>query len=194
MLTCFPDPYPDEIFYSICARYVERMRYSTRAAAMKDLFNSQVGKATIALPCHLAALVDNLPPKYYYSVERFINEHTLFPLFRPFLSLDRAFRLKESMKGRKGSDVYGLIGAMNYSIPLPKAEIFRFCSICVNEDRHCWGECYWHRIHQAPGVEVCPAHRCVLHKINRTALRGVSGAYFISAEQIVDLSTSTTIE
>jgi hypothetical protein len=27
MIGCFPDPYPDELLYSVCARFHERVQY-----------------------------------------------------------------------------------------------------------------------------------------------------------------------
>jgi len=34
----------------------------------------------------------------------------------------------------------------------------RFCPACVEDERDEFGECYWHRVHQTPGIEVCPVH------------------------------------
>ncbi len=34
----------------------------------------------------------------------------------------------------------------------------RLCHDCVREDRERCGRAYWHRVHQAPGVLVCPVH------------------------------------
>ena len=38
----------------------------------------------------------------------------------------------------------------------------RFCPACLTEDLSKYGEAYWHRLHQAPGVMVCPVHEEVL--------------------------------
>src|SRR6266568_3145737 len=99
MITCFPNPYPDELFYSICARYSERMRYPTKIAVTKDLFDCSSVVATIAFPCRLASLVNNLPTTYGYSIDRFIDEHTFFPFFRPFLPQNRLLGIREAMRG-----------------------------------------------------------------------------------------------
>jgi hypothetical protein len=42
----------------------------------------------------------------------------------------------------------------------------RFCPCCVEQDRSNFGETYWHRIHQVPGVEVCPHHVTFLEESN----------------------------
>jgi Tn7-like transposition protein D/TniQ len=194
MLASFPSPYPDELFYSICARYSERMRYPTRRAVIKDLFSSLAVVATIALPSRLATLVDKLPTIYNYSADKFIDEHTLFPLLRPFLSHDRILYMREDMKGEKGASVYMRSGITSCSIPSPKAEHLRFCPICINEDRNLWGECYWHRIHQASGVEVCSIHKTLLHKVSSDILKTTSQIEFLSAEKVVDQFAPTAID
>ncbi len=189
MITCFPKPYPDEIFYSICARYSDRMRYSTKQAVAKDVFGCSAIHSTIVFPCHLAYLVNNLPKSYSYSIDRFIDEHTFFPFFRPFLPQNRLYTLREAMSGNKGSSVYLRFGITVSRIPLPRAEHLRFCPVCIKEDRKRWGECYWHRIHQLPGVEICPMHKAYLCKSNIDGLDPGIQTKFLSAEAIVDAST-----
>lgn len=194
MLTCFPDPYPDEIFYSICARYSERMRYPSIEAVKRDLFSVSHAVVTIAMPYRLASFVSNLPRNYDYSVDRFINEHTLFPLFRPFLFEDQLLRMREDMRAGKGSHAHTRSGVTNYDIPFPKVEHLRFCSVCINEDRKRWGECYWHRIHQAPGVHICPTHKALLRTIDSDILRTTRLTDFLAAEKITDPSEPTIVD
>lgn len=38
----------------------------------------------------------------------------------------------------------------------------RYCPLCAAIDRKKYGETYWHRKHQLPGVEICLEHRCRL--------------------------------
>src|SRR5262249_13189335 len=149
-----------------------------------DLFGNPAVVLTIALPCHLATLVGDLQSRYDYSVDRFIDEHTLFPLFCPFLPQRQMIQAREDMKGKIGSSVYYRIGTPVSGIPVPKVEHLRFCSLCVDEDRDRFGECYWHRIHQAPGVLICPVHKAVLCEIESNALKTSSRSGFLAAEKI----------
>ncbi len=41
---------------------------------------------------------------------------------------------------------------------MPKVTILRYCRLCAAEDANQWGEPYWRRVHQCPGVLVCPRH------------------------------------
>ena len=193
MIACFTDPYPDEIFYSICARYSEKVRYSSIGAVNRDLFSVSEVTPTIALPSRLATLIDNLPNDYGYSVDTFIDEHTLFPLFRPFLSQDQLLCMREDMREEKGSRAYTRAGMTAYSIPLPKIEHLRFCPICIREDKKIHGQCYWHRTHQAPGVQICPIHKVFLYRIDGNALGTKPHTAFLTAEKIADSQTPIVV-
>ena len=61
MITVFPDPYPDELLYSVCARYGDRMCYPSRMSLTAELFGNPNVVATLDLPSHLNRLVSVLP-------------------------------------------------------------------------------------------------------------------------------------
>ena len=42
------------------------------------------------------------------------------------------------------------------------ARRLRYCPQCFDEDIATYGEPYWHRLHQIPGIAVCPRHDCWL--------------------------------
>ena len=89
MIAFFPDPYPEELLYSVIARYQERVMVIDRKTALLDLFGTSNALAVIALPSHLGALVSNLPSGNPYSPELLIKRHTLLPYFAPFLERDQ---------------------------------------------------------------------------------------------------------
>src|SRR5205085_12524950 len=47
--------------------------------------------------------------------------------------------------------------------PIYRAKYLRFCPLCFVEDLQKYGEAYWHRLHQAFGVLVCPVHAVALN-------------------------------
>ena len=51
---------------------------------------------------------------------------------------------------------YPRIQRMASSVTTPR--YFRFCPLCLKEDLQEYGEAYWHRLHQTPGVLACPVH------------------------------------
>jgi len=74
-------------------------------------------------------------------------------------------------------------GLMASRVPLP--QWLRFCPQCVQEDRRKFGECYWHRVYQIPGVEICPLHK-VWVRNSAVPAQNVQTRYeFISAENAI---------
>jgi DNA-binding Lrp family transcriptional regulator len=72
-------------------------------------------------------------------------------------------------------------GVMASSIPVPA--FLRFCPACKRKDEECYGETYWHRLHQLPGVEVCPTHETFLENSGVGLRANRKHLQFISAEQ-----------
>ncbi|MBD2048750.1 TniQ family protein [Coleofasciculus sp. FACHB-64] len=160
MVSFFPKPYPDEILYSVIARYHIRSGNTSPKITLQELFDSQTTAATVDLPSNLNNLIQNLQFISNYQVEDLIYKHTLYPLYSPFLPANRSNQILKSMKGDSGGDIHTRAGIMASSITMPK--YFRFCPSCRDEDLKNYGELYWHRIHQIPGVLVCPFHSEVL--------------------------------
>lgn len=48
---------------------------------------------------------------------------------------------------------------------MPSAPTLRLCPACTVHDTARYGEPYWHRLHQAPGVAVCPIHGELLQRL-----------------------------
>jgi hypothetical protein len=157
MITFFSDPYPEELLYSVIARYQERIMVINRKAALLDLFGTANALAVVNLPSHLGALVSNLPPGNPYSPEILIKRHTLLPYFAPFLEHDQLESVIEDMIGERGPAVAGRAGIMASTVKDPAT--LQFCLRCVHADRSQYGEAFWHRVHQLPGVCFCPHHQ-----------------------------------
>lgn len=180
MICIFPDPYPDELLYSVCARYHDIMQYPNSLTATNDFFGSGTISAVVDLPNRLEYLVSVLPPGHLYSVDEFIDEHTMFPLYSPFLSSERASLVREDMRRGGDNRVSARIGLKtSYSA---KPSWLRFCPACVEVDRNQFGETYWHRIHQVPGIQVCPCHTAFLENSSVSSGRSAYSGKAISAE------------
>src|SRR5260370_12863611 len=180
MIGSWPNPYPDELFYSICARFSERVRYSSKRSVVAELFGTDQAMACISLPSHLGYLVSQLPPYSNYDINRIIDQHTLLPYFAPFLPPQSSTRLRQDMSSNNGPALHMRAGLMASRVPL--AQWLRFCPQGVEEDRRRLGECYWHRIHQAPGVEICLLHRVWVRNSSARARNAQTRYEFISAE------------
>ena len=183
MIRCFPDPHPDELLYSICARFSDRMGYPTEYAVVQELFGTHAVKAVVDLPSHLGRLISMLPPGTSYTVDDLIDDHTLLPFYRSFLPPERLQCLRNDMCGDNGPGIHMRVGIVGCPIPLPVW--LRFCPLCMAEDIKHFGECYWHRIHQVPGVEVCPVHEVFLQNSSVHARNTRPQGQFISANRVI---------
>ncbi|HYX16651.1 MAG TPA: TnsD family transposase [Nostoc sp.] len=181
MIGFFPDPYPDEVLYSICARYQDRVKYENAQITMRELFGYDEAVATIDFPKRLNYLIKVLPQGHHYTVEQLINNHTLLPFYSPFCPPERVHLVREHMKGDKKFAIHFHLGVLS----IPRKTWMRFCPLCAVEDKRQFGEYYWHRLHQVPGVEVCPIHAVFLEESN-VRIREQTKVYeFISAEKQV---------
>ena len=186
MIACFPDPYPDELFYSICARFQHRMKYPTQTTLNTELFGINL-TATIDLPSHLNYFVTRLPPNQNLTTDDIIDAHTLLPFYSPFLPKERVSLIRNLMKENDASGIHSYAGASTPSVRSPNW--FRFCPLCVNYDKKKYGECYWHRLHQIPGVVICPTHAVYLEDSMVQARNRQNRYSYVPAEQSIQLTT-----
>lgn len=161
MMTFFPVPYKDELLYSVLARYHVRSGNVSIKATQKDVYGTDSITAIMDLPSHIYRIMENLPVGHHYTPEYLIANHTLYPFYAAFLPPDHDAKVKESMIGDNGGSIYNRIGLMASSIKLN--QFFKFCPQCVEEEMNNLGEMYWHRIHQIPGILVCPDHKTPLY-------------------------------
>ena len=181
MLGFFPDPHPDELLYSVCSRYHERSGNRAKETTAHDLFGTGRAKVVVDFPSRLGHLVSQFPPGHSYTVERLIDENTMLPYYEPFLPPERACQLRLDMRdGDVGGGIHGRIGVLTSSLRL---DYLRYCPACVAEDVRRCREPYWHRLHQAPGVVVCPEHAVFLETSDVSVLNRRNGEAFITAKR-----------
>jgi hypothetical protein len=180
MTSFFPTAYPDELLYSVLARYHVRSGNISPKATLRELFGSTTITATVDLPSHLNALVQNLPPLSKHTVESLIQKHTLYPFYAPFLFPDKAELVRGSMLEHSWGDIHTRAGIMASSVRTPNC--LRFCPACFREEQEKYGEAYWHRLHQLSGVVVCPAHLTLLQD-GSVAVSATNKHEFVAASE-----------
>ena len=175
----FPNPYHDEILYSVLARYSVRCGITSHQTIMESIFGKASARAVMELPFNLNGLISNLPVNSPYTADCFIYNHTLYPFFTAFLPSKRAEEVKRLMlEENGGSKVYGKAGILGSRLPLN--EYMKFCPKCLEEDTAQYGEGYWHRIHQVPFVMACPLHKILLYD-STVLVRGHNPQAYIPA-------------
>lgn len=164
----FPVPFPDEPLYSLLARY--HLGSGSAFVTIKRVFGRRGVVPTNALPWGLDAIASNLPPGHPSTADSLLLQHTLYPYFSPFLRAETASKMRALMLASEpeaSSKLRFLLGLPAGKILLP--HVPRFCDQCAADDVRRHGQPYWHRVHQAPGVVVCPAHDASLRTRVRAA-------------------------
>ena len=158
MLSFFPFPYPDELWYSVIARYHTHSGALSWQATMKALFgnarDTDVGSFFPNNSIH--KILEQLPPGFM-SAQEVALQHTLLPFLMRFQPADRKTAILEAFLN--GEDMRPRYLRATRDI---KPRSMRYCPICVREDTQTYGEPYWRREHQIGLMPLCPRHRCRL--------------------------------
>lgn len=186
MIIHFPTPYPDELLYSVFARYHIRSGNFFLKHTMEDLFGKRTATATAMLPSGIRLLVERLPENTTLNEQEIIEKHTMFPFYTAFLPGERAKKIYESMLCDSGGNIFMQSGLMASIIPQNKH--FKYCPVCFKEDLKQYGELYWHRIHQLPGNLMCEKHGVWLEDSAVQIIQDNKHVYSVPSIRNCDLS------
>ncbi|MDR4888383.1 TniQ family protein [Fredinandcohnia sp. QZ13] len=154
----FPVPYKDEDFRSIVHRYHIRSGNPSFKLTKLELLNFNTHK-NLHFPRNLDYLINKLPKDNFISKNKIINEHTVFPIIKPFISMDRLPIIFEDLGGgtsRKTFNVGGLLGRRSNKVIHEK---IHYCPECLTFDDNNFGEVFVHRLHQISFLKHCPTHK-----------------------------------
>lgn len=158
MIPFFPAPYPDELWYSVICRYHIRSGNPSVKYSIRELYGTNHINVPVELCGALSPLLEAIPTKAL-TTKDIIMQHTLYPYYTRFFSTNRkksAYML--ALNGNRHAGQH--IGI--YQSSSMDARRLRYCPECFDEDIAAYGEPYWHRLHQIPGIAVCPRHGCWL--------------------------------
>ena len=189
MIRAFPDLYPGELMYSGYARYARCVGYPNLKSVMGELFGSRHIIASIPFASHLDYFVAHQPYIRRFTAESLIAEHTLLPFFTPFFPPERIKQLQVDMRGANGPGIFMRAGLMASVVPSPLH--LRYCPDCAREDESRFGEKYWHRHHQIPGVCICHVHKVWLEHSDVQIHDRKTRHRFIAADEALRLLTSS---
>ena len=159
MLGSFPNPYPDELLYSVVARYHVRSGNKTFRQTHEELFETiELQPDKIILPNNLNFLVSQLPEGSKLTVESLIKRNTLYPFFRTFLTPIEIYSFKKLLREKSSTSISQAAKISDKE----RNEVLKFCPKCRVEDEQKYGEAYWHRQHQIPGMLLCLKHQVAL--------------------------------
>lgn len=173
--TYFPQPYPDELIYSVIARFSRNSGITTKVGSVSSILFGRKGLIPVVpLPRGLEHLAGLLPAELQITAEVLLNEHTLFNYMFAFETEARRLEARRTMMDPSPNSKPLQVGQM-----MPFLDRLRYCPQCNEEstqDKNI-GDMYWHRKHQLPGLDICVAHErplCVAGFRISSALSGVN--------------------
>ncbi|XNH89512.1 TnsD family Tn7-like transposition protein (plasmid) [Vibrio cyclitrophicus] len=155
-MRCFPVPYPDELIYSLVARAGIRSAITSSKQLLDEVFGDRKVIATIDLPSHLSSISELLINTGRFDVQQLIYEHTMFPIYAPFIDESIRLRAMKRMEHCSKGSVHLMLGAPASIVK--SSDNFRVCPACVAEQKQKYGESYWSRLWFLPSLPYCPEH------------------------------------
>ncbi len=146
------------------ARYGVHCGITSSKELLRDLFHQTDITAVVDFPGHLKTFCACVGNACSLSIEEWIQHHTLYPAFLAFAPADRQKQILKSAYGRNAGNIHTRLGVCASFIKPP--EYLRVCKQCQLEQRDRFGEVYWQRSLQMPGVIFCPHHELPLHVSN----------------------------
>jgi hypothetical protein len=152
----FPLPYPQELLYSTIARAGVHDGETSPKQLLDSVFGDRKVIATVDLPSHIEKIAAQYPEKLGLVSEKLIAEHTLWPLYAPFIPDQRGRDIKQWMMRKSYGSAHLSSGIAASRIKHKLA--FYLCPGCIDEQRAKYGEAYWDRCWQVPLIRLCAKH------------------------------------
>lgn len=160
MLTYFPAIYPDELLYSVLARYHRHIGARSDTQTMETLFGRRRVIADFDLPGALDRLAERIPPGRALHVDRILDELTLLPYYVAFQPPEVQVEVRTRLRQGQVDGLHLKLGLAAFRAG--RVTRLRFCRACLEDMSARYGETYWRRTHQLPSVLVCPDHGMAL--------------------------------
>lgn len=159
MLGSFLTPYPDELLYSLVARYHIRSGNKSFRQTHEELLETvELQPDKIVLPNNLNFLVSQFPQGSQLTVESLIKKNTLYSFFRSFLTPIEIYSFKDLLRSKSSTSISQAAKISDKE----RNRVLKFCPKCCAEEEKKYGEAYWHRQHQIPGMLACLKHKVPL--------------------------------
>lgn len=186
----FPTPYPDECYYSILCRYFVRSGSTNNSHTIKQLFgNAQCLSTSLFFPMRLDCIERWIPKATAITRETIAMDHSMYPYMAMVFSVQFRKDMTRILSGQKPKTNVDLYGRHKSWRLWP--EYLRYCPRCVSEDKRLYGETYWHRTHQLPGMIYCTKHHVRLMDSD-VPVRATTNTFYAASEaSLSELNNNT---
>lgn len=177
MKVILPKPYPDELLYSVIARYLVGMGREDCLAAIHYIFGKKV-VGFVEMPVLIGRVEEITKNEWGLTAENIIGSHTLLPFFVRFSS---EAVIRDCIEKMINCDSHRLHTQFRSGgLKLRPQLYMQFCRECRDNDLMRYGETYWRRLHQVQGVFVCPEHKIELNA-SKAYMRHTHYPYYLDA-------------
>ena len=145
----FHIPYEHKLIYSAVARAGTRLALDSPKQLLDEVFKNRKVIATVDLPCRLNAIIYQFP-NHQFTVQDIAYQHTLFPIYAPFVPEKRRQQCLKWMANISQGSIHLALG-INAS-RIPPIHKLRYCPQCLAEQLEKYGEYYWFRLWQIQGA------------------------------------------
>ena len=178
----FPTPYPDECLYSVLCRYYVRSGSASYKRTTRELFgNMQCLSTSVFFPIRLDRFDYWIPKSAGITRESITIDHTMYPYMAMTCSADFRREMKRVISGKVSKYDIDFKGTQKSFDLWPKQ--LRYCPDCSHEDIISFGEAYWHRSHQLPGMVYCTKHLIRLID-SRIPMRKTTTCFYPASDEI----------
>lgn len=148
----FPQVYPDELLYSVLARYHRHMGAPSSIHTMQALFGRRLVVAALDLPGSLPVLASRIPVARGLDADTIIDTMTLLPYYTAFQPPAMRAHARDALRCGNTDGLLVRLGMAAFRAG--RITRLRFCHLCLEEMRVRYGEYYWRRVHHLPSVLV----------------------------------------
>lgn len=152
----FPKPYPNELIYSVLARAGVHEGETSPKQLLDSVFANRKVIATVDLPSHVECVADQYPATLNLSAPVLVRDHTLWPIYAPFIHFERKKAIEEWMFGKSRGAAHLAAGVAASRVRAKQKLLL--CKACREESERIHGEAFWDRRWQVPLVYSCPTH------------------------------------
>ena len=154
---------PEETVFGIVSRYHVTSGHQTSGDTLRELLSRRTVSLGTAFPSGLDLVIQHLPLPFD-NVDKLIEEHSICPYFRVFANPRHYSQIAASMAAGIAHNTKIILGLLASRIGA--ADVLRFCPHCAKSDLDVIGVATWYRVHQLPGVLICPYHGVPLTSID----------------------------
>lgn len=165
-----------ELWWSSLARHLDLVGLTAPCTSHMLLVGNKRSLGSPLFPRQIAATIASL--RVGVGENTVICDHTMLPLYIPFLSTAKISKARELMMGNGNAEfALGLAAMGDYPTHL------KGCQDCIKDDHRQYGTAFWRTAQQAPGVVLCHSHKRALCCSNVSARVESQIAHFVTADQ-----------